>query len=194
MNGLRALLGAFGELKPQPVSDWTGDFELPEQIARFYWEIGPYGQTIYPTIGPIGVEIACGGNPINLPPLYKLWNSQVGYRTHGITKERILDWPDNWLVIGTEGSNPFIFDVKDGQIYFAFAGGGKWAPKLLASDIETAVGGLATYAQARAELDEEIDFGDFEMLPSARERCLARLATYLGDAATAQAFVDTLEW
>jgi hypothetical protein len=194
MTKLRTLLGTFGELKPQPVRDWTGDCELPEPLARFYLEIGPYGETIYPIVGPIGLNIYCGGNPINLPPLHKLWDLQVGYRTHGITKERNLDWPDDWLVIGAEGSNPFIFDKKDSQIYFDLAGGGKWTPKLLACDIETALGGLATYAKARAELDEEIDFDDCEMRPEAREKCLVKLAAFLGDGAKAQAFVDCLEW
>jgi hypothetical protein len=194
MNELKKLLAPYGELKSQPASYWTGEFDLPAPIAAFYAEIGPYGETIHQNVGPVGVGIDLGGNPVCLPPLHKLWDLQMGYRTHGITKERIKDWPDEWLVIAAEGANPYIFNIKDAQIYFDFAGSGKWQPKWLAPDIATAFGGLATLANARAELDEEADFDDFEMLPAAREKCLAKLATFLGDAEKAQAFVDTLEW
>jgi hypothetical protein len=193
MSELKKLLAPWGELKSQPASDWTGEFALPAPIAAFYAEIGPLGETIYEKVGPVGVNIDLGGNPVSLPPLYKLWGLQIGYRTHGITKERIADWPDDWLVIAQEGANPYIFKLSDNQIYFDLAGG-EWRLKWLASDIATAFGGLATLANARAALDEDSDFEDYEMLPAAREKCVAQLAKFLGDAEKAQAFVDTIEW
>jgi hypothetical protein len=194
MSTLKKLLAPWGKLKSQPASDWKGEFALPAPIAAFYAEIGPLGETIYEKVGPVGVNIDLGGNPVRLPPLYKLWDLQMGYRTHGITKERIADWPDDWLVIAHEGANPYIFKLSDNQIYFDLAGSGKWQPKWLAADIATAFGGLATLANAMAALDEDSDFDDFEMMPAAREKCVAQLAKFLGDAEKAQAFVATIEW
>jgi hypothetical protein len=194
MRELRSLLALYGELRPQLASEWLGEFALPKAVAEFYAEVGPYGETIYESVGPIGVEIALGGNPVNLPPLYKLWDLQVGYRTHGLTKERIDSWPNEWLVIAVEGANPFIFNTDDGHVSFDFAGGGRWQPKWLAPDIARAYGGLATLARAKNGLDEVADFDDFEMRPEAREKCIASLADFLGDIESARSFVATLEW
>lgn len=36
-----AILRRFGDCVPHPASDWTGTIPLPEEIARFYAEVGP---------------------------------------------------------------------------------------------------------------------------------------------------------
>ena len=183
MQNLRQLLAPYGELKPQPATDWTGNTALPTMVEEIYTQIGPHE-----------LMISTGGNSIYVPSLAKLSTLQVGYRTDGNTHERIINWPDEWLVIAAEGANPFIFNCKDSQIYFDFAGGGKWQPRLLAPNIATAFGSLATLSSALANLDDETDFEDFEMLPQAREKCIAALVNYMGDAQKAQIFVEIIEW
>ena len=58
----RQLLSQHGVLRPQPTTDWTGTFSLPETVERFYWEVGP-----------VDVEIEGHGNPFFLPSLAELW-------------------------------------------------------------------------------------------------------------------------
>ncbi|WP_175285982.1 hypothetical protein [Brachybacterium squillarum] len=36
-----AILRRFGDCAPHPASDWTATIPLPEEIARFYAEVGP---------------------------------------------------------------------------------------------------------------------------------------------------------
>ena len=70
------VLAHFGALHPQPASDWTGELELPLSLARFYAEVGPYGEN--GPRGPGGVVIPTLGNPFQLLPLNRLWNMQDG--------------------------------------------------------------------------------------------------------------------
>jgi hypothetical protein len=195
MQDIKKLLTNYGILKPQPVSDWLGDGILPLAVAQFYAEVGPYGIMVHRNVGPIGVNILAGGNPVYVPPLCKLWELQVGYRIDGITGERIQNWPNEWLVIASESGNPFIFNSIDNQVYFDFSGAGGWQPKLLAPNIAIALGGLATLANALAELDDDEDYSeDFEMLPKARANCICQLVQFLGSEDKADAFIKTIEW
>lgn len=195
MQDIKKLLETYGILKPQPYSDWLGDGMLPQAVAQFYSEVGPYGRIIHKNVGPIGVNIAAGGNPVYVPPLCKLWDLQGGYRTDGITGERIKNWPNEWLVIASQSGNPFIFNSIDNQVYFDFSGGGGWQPKLLAPTIAIALGGLATLANALAELDDEEDYSeDFEMLPKARAKCVYQLAQFFGADDKANDFITIIEW
>lgn len=191
---LRTLLAPWGELRPQPASDWQGTVPLPEALADFYAQVGPWGETYHAQVGPTGVSLDIGGNPVDIPPLHKLWQLQAGYRWNAVDGEPLADWSEHWLVIADQGADPFILDIASGEVLFAFHGAGAWAPKRLAATLDTAFGALATMANSMAELgDDAFDDSD-ELLATARTAVAAALAGYLGSADRAAQFLDVLEW
>jgi hypothetical protein len=114
----QTLLAAHGSVQSQPAIDWRGDIPLPAEVAAFY-ELA----------GPLEVVVKGYGNPTRFPSLANLWDHQKGYRWHGNTGVRLPDWKDNWLVIASQGSDPYIFDIGTGQILFDIVGQGAWRPK-----------------------------------------------------------------
>ena len=63
----RDILTPFEALRPQPASDWAGEVELHPSLARFYKEVGPYGED--GPHGPEGLLIPTNGNPFEIVPL-----------------------------------------------------------------------------------------------------------------------------
>jgi hypothetical protein len=63
----------------QPAVDWQGEFPLPSAVAEYFTELGP-----------VDVWIRAYSNPYFLPSLSELWEHQTGYRTHGLTHERLF--------------------------------------------------------------------------------------------------------
>ena len=100
-------------LRPQEASGWTGDYPLPAAVATYYAELGPDD-----------LSIAGYGNGYFLPSLANLWAHQAGHRTHGHTGARLVEWDDDWLVVGDEGGDPFIFSRERGVVLRARHGGG----------------------------------------------------------------------
>lgn len=193
-TALRTLLAPWGELRPQPASDWQGPIPLPAALADFYAQVGPCGETYHAQVGPTGVSLDIGGNPVDIPPLHKLWQRQAGYRWNAVSGERIADWCEQWLVVADQGADPFILDTASGEVLFAFHGAGTWQPKLLAATLQTAFGGLATMANVMAELGDDAFDDTGELLATARAAVAASLASYLGSATQAAQFLDVLEW
>jgi hypothetical protein len=111
----RDLLARFGTCVPQPASDWQGDVPLPAAVAAFYAEVGP-----------AGVEVPAPGNWFSFPTLVGLWELQSGYRWHGLTGERLPEWPDGWLVVAAQGGDPLVLDTTDGTLALLGHGRGGW--------------------------------------------------------------------
>ena len=88
------------KLISQTADLWQGDFPLPDAVAEYYQEFGAFN-----------INIDSYGNSFFLPSLARLWESQVGYRFDGLTKERIEDWDDDWLIVGDQGADPFIYSL-----------------------------------------------------------------------------------
>jgi hypothetical protein len=187
---LYALLEPYGELRAQGQEDWSGDIALPKTVADFYQQIGPWGNVYHAHIGRVGSTIPVGGNPICIPPLHKLWGIQVGYRWHGNTHERLLDWHDSWLVIAREGSNPFIFDTASEKILFDLAGG-KWAPKEVAPDLFTAVAAFSAIAHTRNTFNDAISKNDDESTPEYRMLLIEKLSQIFESKQQALNFMNT---
>jgi hypothetical protein len=169
---IRPLLAPWGALKPQPASDWEGPFALPEVIADLYREVGPWGDFHGTSTSPDGLSIDTGGNPVSVPPLRRLWAQQDGYAWSRNPGNRLDGWPEHWLVIAQEGGLPFIFDRNDGSMLFHSTGMGHWnAPRRLAADWATALGAIATVANALAELVDDALDESFELKASSRGAC-----------------------
>ncbi|MGB4811767.1 MAG: hypothetical protein WBP13_04710 [Methylophilaceae bacterium] len=194
-NTLKQLLAPSGHLQAQPATDWTGDMPLPQVLADFYANIGPMGETYHANIGPVGLTFNVGGNPVCVPPLAKLWKLQAGYRWHGLTGERLADWQDHWLVIAEQGGDPFILDTLSNEILFAFHGANSWIPQLIAPNLATAIGAIATVANTLDALgDDAYDDDGCELASASRLAVTNALASYFNDESTAHMFLSTWQW
>jgi hypothetical protein len=127
----KSLLSQHGTCRPQPAGDWTGDFPLPSELLAFYHDIGPED-----------ISIDTGANPIFFPSLAKLADHQIGYRSNGLTGERIEDWNPEWIVVADEGADPYIF--HRGRILFAYHGEGEWNFREKFPDLVSMTCSLAT--------------------------------------------------
>ena len=189
----QTLLAQHGALESQPASDWRGDFALPPPLEAFYREIGPLGRYINDRVGYAGISIPTVGNPFELPPLARLWDSQAGYRWHGITNQRLEGWDDSWLVIADQGGDPFIFQRDTGEILFA-RHGGPWKPIKVFADIITMTACLATIGNVCVEAEDDLWTDDERINPVFRAILLSRLTLILESESAAADLADLLEW
>ena len=197
MQSLATLLAPWGALRPQLPSDWEGPPDaLPNEVAAFYRDVGPWGEVVYENVGPVGLTINKGGNPVVVPPLHKLWWRQAGFAWSRSPEVPLPGWRSNWLVIAKEEANPFIFDRDDGRVLFAFAGMGKagWQPRTFAEDLASALGGIATVANALAALGDDAFDEEFNLKPDSRDYAHSRLTDFLGSAAGASEMLAVWEW
>jgi hypothetical protein len=190
---LRDLLSPWGELRPQAASDWQGEIALPAILASFYEQLGPWGEIVHEKVGPTGLSLSAGGNPVDIPILKNLWSRQACYRWHGNTGERLPEWQEHWLVIATEGSNPFMLDTISGQVYFALAGG-KPDFQLFAPDLLTAFAAIACVANTMRELDEQAFDDTYELTAAAREQVTRDLDKLLAGVADASQMLAAWRW
>jgi len=191
----RAALASHGALAPQSTAEhWRGEIPLPAAIETFYAQVGPLGEWINDRVGHAGLTVPTAGNPFSIPTLARLWELQAGYRWHGITGERIADWPDRWLVVADQGADPFIFDLNTGAIQFARHGEGVWKDDepIFANILEMAAC-LGTIGQVWDEAGEDIFMDDDSVNPVHRARLIERLAPLIG-ASEAGDIADLFDW
>ena len=192
---IRPLLAPWGALKPQPASDWQGPFPLQPVIVELYREVGPWGEVFHESVGPVGLTINTGGNPVDVHPLHKLWARQDGYAWSRNPGNKLEGWPEHWLVIAQEGALPFIFDRNNGEVLFHHTGMGHWnAPRLFAPDLATALGAIATVANALAELGDDALDDSFALKASSQEYIRNRLADFTGSLEQARDMLTAWEW
>lgn len=171
------------EFRPQVLSDWRGEFPLPEAVTEYFAELGP-----------VDVWIRGYGNPYFLPSLSKLWAHQTGYRTDGFTGERIHDWDDDWLVIADEGGDPFIFSRSEGTILHAYHGEGVWEPEQMFNSLIEFVTTLAIMGDIVALAGRALTDADSMILPRYREIARTRLAELLRSQERAKEIILSLGW
>ncbi|WP_312237015.1 hypothetical protein [Stenotrophomonas sp.] len=192
MHTLYASFARFGPLHAQSAALWRGEIALPSELAAFYAQIGPWGETMHAHVGPVGIDIP--GVNVCFPPLQRLWSLQAGYRWQGNSGERLTDWPDAWLVIAEQNADPFIFDRDSGQILFAFHGAGRWEASVLTQDLATFLAALAAIGTVYLDAGDDLEDDDGALRPAHRDAALRALATVLGDEDAAERFFETLEW
>jgi hypothetical protein len=190
---LKTLLEPFGTLQPQRATEWNGADELPAAIADFYAYVGPWGETYHERVGPVGCTLPTGGNPVCIPPLYKLARLQEGFAWSGTAEKRLAGWDASWLVIAEQGGDPFIFEKSSGTVLFAFHGEGSWRPRLFAKDLLTAIGAIAVVATAFNSLNDE-DFVDCEPTAEALASIEHQLTDSLGSLEMANTMLAAWEY
>lgn len=192
MHALHASFARFGPLQAQSPELWQGDVPLPSALAAFYAQVGPWGETVHASVGPVGVSVP--GINVDFPPLHRLWALQAGYRWEGDAGARIADWPEQWLVIADQNADPFILDLDSGQVLFAFHGAGTWEATVLTEDLPTFFAVLAAVGTVYLEADDDLEDDDGELRPVHRDAALQAAAAVLGDVEAADTFFETLEW
>ncbi|MEG0182588.1 MAG: hypothetical protein RR704_03900 [Stenotrophomonas sp.] len=192
MHALHASFARFGPLQAQSADLWQGDIQLPPALAAFYAQVGPWGETVHASVGPVGVSVP--GVNVAFPPLHRLWALQAGYRWEGDAGARIADWPEQWLVIADQNADPFILDLDSGQVLFAFHGAGTWEATVLTEELPTFVAVLAAVGTVYLKAGDDLEDDDGELRPAHRDAALQAAAAVLGDDEAADTFFETLEW
>ena len=169
--------------RPQPVTDWHGGYPLPYALAEYFSELGP-----------VDVWIQAYGNPYFLPSLGQLWAHQTGYRTHGLTHERIHDWDDDWLVVADEGGDPFIFSRASSGILHAYHGEGVWEPTEMFDSLVEMATTFAIIGDIVASAGRGLTDEDSLILPRYRQEARTRIGELLRSHERADALVSTLGW
>ncbi len=179
----KRLLAMHGDIRPQSSTEWTGSFDIPPDLERFYREVGP-----------ANVTIEAHGNPYFLPSLADLWDFQAGYRWNGLSGELIEDWNDDWLVVADEGGNPFIFSRTSGLVLHAYHGEGEWNAGEMFPDLVTMAACLAQLGAIVLESGDEHMEEDFSIRPEFRELASAKMQELLGARPDAEAVLAVLGW
>ena len=162
---------------------WQGDYLLPEAVANYYADLGASD-----------VNIASYGNLFFLPSLAHLWEHQIGYRSDGLTGERIEDWDDDWLVVADTGADPFIYSRSSGKILFDVHGQGVWQPSELFSGLPAMVTSFAILGEIVVSAGD--DFTDEDSYINERFIIAAKveLSRVLNSNVEAKAVLNTFGW
>lgn len=190
---VRELVSQFGACDSQPASDWQGDIPLPAEIARFYDEVGPLGES--DRKGYLGVSMPGLGNDIELVPLARLWKEQAGFRWDGRTNEPIADWPSQWIALAWEGgTDTYVFDANTQTMLFSLAGSRiEDAYPINAGPIEL-VGALALFGQRIQEAGDDAMTEDYDYRPEWIEAVRKELVQEFGAAGEGIIKISTEEW
>jgi len=169
--------------RPQAMTEWKGEFPLPDAVAEYFKELGP-----------VDIEISGYGNPYVLPSLSHLWPSQAGYRYHPDTHERFAEWDDDWIVIADEGGDPFIFSRTSRRILHAYHGDGVWEPEDIFANLAEMVTSFAIIGDIVASAGDSLTDDTSMILSKYRDEASARIEKYCGSRDRAAAIVSGLGW
>jgi hypothetical protein len=178
MDRLKTLLTPFGALEAQEAEEWTGDIELPAVLAAYYAQVGP-----------TDLEIDTLGDPFTFYPLSRLWDIQAGYRWNTVSGARLVDWNDEWVVVATQGEDPFILDALTGEVLTA-PGENGWLdreaePEVTFPNLAVMTEALAAVGAAYAATEDPFT-EDWAVSPELARDVTERLEQVLGDAGRAR--------
>jgi hypothetical protein len=179
----RALLAEHGIVRPQVKSEWQGTILLPSDIAAYFEQIGP-----------VDVIIPGYGNPTKLPSLTNLWQFQAGYRWNGITGEPATGWNDDWIVIASEGGDPYIFDQPSAAVLFARHGESTWRPRRSFPNLPLMISCLAKLGSIRRAAGHTFVDDDGYVRPAHRGAALTAITEITGSAVAAERVVSRAGW
>lgn len=165
---VRHLLARHGTCRSQDSAEWCGQVTLPLPLATFYRDVGP-----------VDIAIPGYGNPIVLPCLARLWAYQTGYRWDASSGAQSETWNPEWIVIGSEGPDPFVY--CDGAVFFAIRG--VWVPEIVYPTMNIMAASLAILGGIVLDADAAGDFADADCLIRRKYRHLAirQLSRTVGD-------------
>jgi hypothetical protein len=171
------------QTRPQPASEWKGEFELPGVVVAYYEEVGP-----------VDVRIESTGNPWFLPSLAGLWEFQGGYRFNGLSGERLDDWNDDWLVIADEGADPFILSRSTGRVFCDLHGQGIWRPVPIFDDLAVMVYCFAVLGGIAVREGENLFDKNSNIRTTFLDEALERISRIVGTTANGAEILKRLGW
>lgn len=121
-------------------SFWTGDIPPPSETAQKELDrlSAEYGRALPPEFETYATDIlpATGfcfdtvGNPIYMCDPAGFSRRVEGYSHDANTGAKLPDWASRWLLIGSEGGDPIVVDVREtetpSQVFQAAHGAGAW--------------------------------------------------------------------
>jgi hypothetical protein len=131
--------------------------------------------------------------PWYVPSLAKLWDLQAGYRYNAETNERDAEWKDNWLVVASEGGDPYIFDTNTGIILHDVHGQGVWDPKPLFEDLGEMISAFAALGGIRSRVGEGLT-DDYGVRSQLLHQATSALQLILGNHERAITVLERLGW
>jgi len=167
----------------QSLTDWQGEFPLPDAVAEYFREFGP-----------VDVTIDGYGNPYFLPSLSQLWAFQAGYRYHPQTLERFTEWDDDWLVIADEGGDAFIFSRASNVILHAYHGEGAWRPKPMFENLAEMATTFSIIGDIVVSAGQDLTDDDSLILPRYQEEAKTRISNLIHSHERADALLSMLGW
>jgi len=171
------------QYRSQYVGDWQGSFELHNDLIEYYL-----------IIGPLNLSLPAYGNNFYLPQLNHLWDYQKGYRWNSLTGEKLLDWKDEWLVVGDQGADPFILSSTTNTILFDNHGNGIWEPRELFSNIESMVTCLLILSSIVIEAGKELTNERGHIKDSFRESAYKQLSMILQPSLQPEDILEEFAW
>lgn len=112
-----------------------------------------------PLSGPIDI----GFELFEFPSAEKLVGFQEGYRWHGSTKERLMDWHENWIVFGASHADPLIFNTRTGEVLFDRHGAGCWNPVVLFPNLDAMNKCFIKISKIVEDADEDLHDEEFNI-------------------------------
>ncbi len=147
---------------PKEPSLWEGEEPLHPDLVE-----------LYGSFGPEDADLEGVGNATLLVPLDQLHDLLYDYAVDG-TGEPVEDWEPAWIVVASEGGDPYIFHRGTGRCSFALHGCGAWEPVELDCSLAELVyllvlrGAAWAHYQRQPDFDPEADPGDWEVPMMAR--------------------------
>lgn len=177
------LLRKHGTCKPQKPAAWKGSIALPEPLRVYYLEVGP-----------VNITIENQPHPFFLPRLSQLWKLQEGYRWNASTGEDDPDWDPSWIVVATQGADPFVFRQNDGRILWGEHGAGDWDLHWLFPDILSMAVSLAVLGKIAQDADGELFDESYTVRTAVQKRTELELKPILGSAKQARLVLQCVGW
>lgn len=169
--------------RPQSFEEWTGPFELPQEILVYYQ-----------SLGPVDVTIEGYGNPYFLPSLARLWMFQGGYRYEVSSGESFPEWNPDWLVVADEGGDAFIFSLSSKHILFACHGEGTWSPHPLFDNLAEMVFCLSVLGSIATQNRAQLTDADSLIHPQHIDNARSQIASEVGSVEKADSILNSMGW
>jgi len=128
---------------------------------------------------PNNVTIPYLSEDLRIYNLEDLVARQVGYRSDTRSGHKSSDWDENMWVLGDWSANPYCIN-RDGSIWFAFHGRGKWSYVPIANDISIFFSVLARWMNFYVKENKKNIFDeDFNVYPEKISEIYSNVASDL---------------
>ena len=134
------------------------------------------------------------GNLWYVPSLAQLWGLQAGYWYDPKTYEPLEGWNNNWLVVASDGGDPYILDLPTGAILHDFHGQGAWNPRLLFKDLSEMISVFAVLGGISDRAGSDLTDDESCIRSKYHDEASSILVSIVGDDERTIAVLEGLGW